>query len=62
MDRETSLLIALGMLIAAALVVGVSGWILLARDRSLRHAQSTVSDGGVPSGAAHDHPEAVEER
>jgi hypothetical protein len=61
MDRETSLLVALGMLIAAALVVGVSGWVLLARDRSLRQAQGAIQDDAVSSGTAHDHPEAVEE-
>jgi hypothetical protein len=33
MDRETALLLALGMLIAASLAVGVSGWVLLIRDR-----------------------------
>jgi len=35
MDRQTTLLLALGMLIAAALAVGVSGWVLFARDRAL---------------------------
>lgn len=35
MDRETLLLLALGMLIAAALAVGVCGWLLFARDRRL---------------------------
>ncbi len=33
MTRQTPLLLALGMLIAAALAVGVSGWILVLRDR-----------------------------
>jgi hypothetical protein len=33
MDRESALLLALGMLIAASLVVGVSGWVLLLRER-----------------------------
>ncbi len=56
MDRETLLLLALGMLIAAALVVGVSGWVLLARDRHLAKAGHTA--GGV----AGPHPEAHEER
>ena len=38
MDRETALLVALGMLIASSLAVGISGWMLLIRDR--RHAPS----------------------
>lgn len=33
MDRQTTLLIALGLLIAAAAFVSVSGWILFVRDR-----------------------------
>jgi hypothetical protein len=33
MERETALLLALGMLIGASLTVGVSGWVLLIRDR-----------------------------
>ena len=34
MDRQTTFLLALGMLVAAALAVGVSGWVLVARDRA----------------------------
>lgn len=33
MVRETALLLALGMLIASSLAVGISGWWLLIRDR-----------------------------
>jgi hypothetical protein len=33
MDREAALLLALGMLVVASLTVGVSGWVLLIRDR-----------------------------
>ncbi|HLA91935.1 MAG TPA: hypothetical protein VJO36_00145 [Actinomycetota bacterium] len=33
MDRQTTFLLALGLLIAAAAVVSASGWILFARDR-----------------------------
>ena len=51
MDRETPLLIAIAMLAVAALTVGVSGWVLLARDRTLRHSRTTAS-----------HPEVPEER
>jgi hypothetical protein len=57
MSRETLLLLALGMLIAAALAVGVSGWILFARDHRL--ARSAPRSPQVPGGGAH--PEAHEE-
>ncbi len=33
MDRQSTFLLALGMLIAAALIVSASGWILFVRDR-----------------------------
>jgi hypothetical protein len=33
MDRETALLVALGMLIASSLALGISGWVILIRDR-----------------------------
>jgi hypothetical protein len=55
MDRETLLLLALGMLVAAALVVGVSGWVLFARDRRLLKAAHATSGDAVP-------PEAPGER
>jgi hypothetical protein len=56
MDRQTTLLLALGMLIAAALTVGVSGWVLFVRDRAL------VRIGHAPSVAAEDshHHEGLE--
>jgi fatty acid desaturase len=38
MDRQAIFLLALGMLIAASLVVSVSGWVLFARDRALHRA------------------------
>lgn len=38
MDRQTTFLLALGMLVAAALAVGVSGWVLLVRDRASERA------------------------
>ena len=38
LDRQTTFLLALGMLIAASLVVSVSGWVLFARDRALHRA------------------------
>ena len=54
MDRETPLLVAVVMLSLAALAVGVSGWILLARDRRLRR------DALAPA-AVVGHPEVPEE-
>jgi hypothetical protein len=44
MDRETALLLALGMLIAASFAVGVSGWVLLIRDRRLARAEHHRAD------------------
>ena len=59
MDRQTTLLLALGMLIAAALAVGVSGWMLLARDRALARVAKV---GRVSPAAAEDphHHEGLE--
>ena len=55
MDRETLLLVAIVMLTVAAFAVGVSGWILLARDRRLRHSLSPAATGA-------GHHEVPEER
>ena len=49
MDRETTFLLALGLLIAAAGVVSASGWILFVRDRRAGRAVTNA------------HHEAVEE-
>jgi uncharacterized membrane protein YecN with MAPEG domain len=50
MDHQTTFLLALGMLIAASLVVSLSGWILFARERALHrasmHATATNGDDG----------------
>ena len=56
MDRQTTFLLALGMLIAAALAVGVSGWVLFVRDRAL------VRIGHAPSATPEDshHHEGLE--
>jgi hypothetical protein len=50
MDRQTTFLWALGLLIAAAGFVSASGWILFARDR--REARAVA--------ATPEHHEAVE--
>ena len=56
MDRESLLLLAVSMLIAAAAAVGVSGWVLFVRDRRLaRVAPGTAGPRGI-------HPEDHEER
>ena len=47
MDRETVLLAAIVMLTAAAFTVGVSGFVLLARDRRARHSPSPVATGAT---------------
>ena len=52
MTRQTALLLALGMLVAAALSVGVTGWILLVRDH--RSARPSPETGHGP------HPERSE--
>jgi hypothetical protein len=38
MDRDSTFLLALAMLLVAATVVGVSGWVLFVRDRRLAKA------------------------
>jgi len=45
MDRQATFLLALGMLIAASLVVSVSGWVLFARDRALHRAALHAAAG-----------------
>ena len=52
MDRQSTFLLALGLLIAAAAFVSASGWILFVRDR--------LAGRGIPT-AVHEHHEAVEE-
>jgi hypothetical protein len=42
MDRQGTLLLALGLLIAAAAVVSASGWILFVRDR--RESRATTPE------------------
>jgi hypothetical protein len=53
MDRQTTFLLALALLIAAALVVSASGWILFARERRAWRAHLSADS---------HHPEAAEER
>ena len=50
MNHQTPFLVALGMLTAAAFVVGVTGWILFARDHAAR--KLGMSAGSVGSGEA----------
>jgi len=51
MDRQTTFLLALGMLTAAAAIVSVAGWILYARERRAHRAAPLAP-----------HPEPPEER
>ena len=56
MDRETLLLVAIVMLAVAAFAVGLSGFLLLVRDRRLRHSTDPVATG------AEGHLEVPKER
>ena len=56
MNHETPFLIALGMLTAAAFVVGVSGWILFARDHSARKLRLSAATAGTGADAAGSSP------
>lgn len=44
MDRQSTFLLALGMLVAAALIVSVSGWILFVRDRRAGRSEGGLAD------------------
>lgn len=57
MDHQTPFLVALGMLTASAFVVGVTGWIMFARDHAARKllvagAGSDGSSSKVPTPAS----------
>jgi hypothetical protein len=56
MDRQTTFLLALGMLVAASLVVSISGWVLFARDRALHRAtlHATAGTDDVHHGVAEE--------
>lgn len=54
MDRQSTFLLALGLLIAAAAFVSASGWILFVRDRRAGRASAEASD--------LEHHEVAEER
>jgi hypothetical protein len=49
MDRQSTFLLALGLLIAAAAVVSVAGWILFARDRRAGRTVPNDEAGLAPS-------------
>ena len=51
MDRQSTFLLVLGLLIAAAAFVSASGWILFVRDRRAGRGITT---------ATHEHHEAAE--
>jgi hypothetical protein len=53
MDRQTALLLALGLLILAAATVSVTGWILFVRDRRAGRAGHDPEPAPLPSGEEH---------
>ena len=59
MDRDATLLLALGMLIAATAAVGVSGWTLVLRERRVVVGASHDAPASTP--VTEPHPEALEE-
>ena len=62
MDRQTTFLLALGMLIAAAFVVGVAGWVLFARDHASHKTlvRSRPTTDAAPGAGTH-HTDAVDD-
>lgn len=55
MDRETLLLAAIVMLTVAAFAVGVSGYVLLLRDRRVRHSLTPVATGAGHHEVTEEH-------
>jgi hypothetical protein len=64
MDRQSTFLLALGLLIAAAAFVSASGWILFVWDRRAERVRGTAIETHDPitSTATHAHHEVHEER
>jgi hypothetical protein len=62
MDRQSTFLLAMGMLIAAGLAVSAAGWTLFVRDRRSHRPASAISDVGSDIGPDATHHEAPEER
>ena len=61
MDRQTTFLLALGMLIAAAFVVGVAGWVLFSRDHALHRTLMSHGHTETASSATDEtHREVAE--
>ena len=54
MDRQATFLLALGLLIAAAAVVSVAGWVLFVRDRRADHAADPEVRGSAGNEGAED--------
>ena len=61
MDRQTTFLLALAMLIAAAAVVSLSGWVLYVRDRRTHRALTAAPAAHHPATAPEPHHEAAGE-
>lgn len=60
MDRQTTFLLALALLVVAAAVVSATGWTLLVRDR--RSHRAALAADAPATGADEHHLEAAEER
>ena len=56
MDRETWILLALGMLFAAGLVVSFAAWVLLIRDRRARRRAKQAARPASGAAARGDEP------
>jgi hypothetical protein len=57
MDRQSTFLLALGLLIAAAAFVSASGWILFVHDRRAGRGTTSISERAEAADEhALDHP------
>lgn len=58
MDRQATFLLALGLLIAAAAVVSVAGWVLFVRDRRADRADRPGPGSSEPETTTEGPPAA----
>ncbi len=62
MDRQSTFLLAMGMLIAAGIAVSAAGWTLFVRDRRAHRPAVAISEPPSDAGSDATHHEAPEER